>query len=92
MTLAIILTLSLSATGAIVATNIAGVLVGSLVFIVAPITSLDFWVLHKIFGFGPSNFIPNWMAGSMVLLATALVVLYIWSSHSKERGQEEVSK
>jgi len=88
MTLAIILTLSLSATGAIMATNVAGVLVGSLVFIAAPLVSLDFWVFHKICGLGPSNFIPNWVAGAMILFAAVVVALYVWDSHSKERDQE----
>ena len=53
-----------------------------LAFVVAPSLSLSFWAVYRLTGMGPSNFIPNWTAGAMIVFP--FLFWFFWSWVSEE--------
>ena len=61
-------------------------LLASLGFVFAPLLSLSFWVIKRLTDIGPSNFIPNWMAGAMI--AFPFIILFIWPRITIQESEE----
>ena len=49
--------------------------------------SLSAWVVYKLTGAGPSNFIPNWVAGAMMLFPFLFWIFWAWAT--EEYKEEE---
>ena len=71
----------------LLATVVTSVFAAVFTFLATHDRLLMSWVVYKLTGAGPSNFIPNWVAGAMMLFPFLFWIFWAWAT--EEYKEEE---